>query len=57
MQEEYLYEHIPVVMTGRNATRFLPSGKIDELFEITPYDQSQGSWKKWVHAVDLYRIS
>jgi len=54
--EEYIFEHTPVVKTGRKAARRLPSGKMDELIEITPHDPDQGSWKKWVRATELYRI-
>lgn len=63
--ETYIYDNTEVVKTGRKAikekeqkqkrsVRTPPSQDI--LFEITPADQENGSWKKWVRQVDLYEI-
>lgn len=52
----YVYDNVEVTKTSRTATRNLPSGKIDTLIEITPNDQSIGTWKKWVREVDLFVV-
>lgn len=60
MSEEmnvFVYEDVAVVLTGRTAGRSLRSQKIDTLLEITPQDQEQGSWKKWVREVELFTIN
>lgn len=52
----YLHEDVEVRKTGRVATRKLRNDKIDERVEITPVDQVNGIWKKWVRLTDLYEI-
>ena len=52
----YLHEDVEVRKTGRTATRKLRNDKIDERVEITPVDQVNGIWKKWVRLTDLYVI-
>lgn len=52
----YVFDNVEVKKTGRNAQRKLKSGKVDELFEITPVDEHVGQWKKWVHEVELFAV-
>ena len=53
----YVYDNTEVSLTGRSANRDLPSGKIDTLVEITPTDQTIGTWKKWVTFKSLYKVA
>ena len=63
----YVYNGTEVVLTGRTADRDLGSPItrgtrkteqkfIDTLHEITPEDNENGSWKKWVRIEELYQI-
>lgn len=52
----YVYENIEVRKTGRKAERKLKSGKVDVVIEITPMDQTIGSWKKWVVEDALFEV-
>lgn len=54
--KSYVYENTEVQLTGRSGQRKLPSGKVDEVVEVTPVDQMVGSWKKWVHKSSLYEV-
>lgn len=63
-QEQFVYNGIIVVKTGRKAkkdqeamtVRRTRTTTADELYEITPFDQEEGSWKKWVRLNELYTI-
>jgi hypothetical protein len=50
----YVYDNVEVKKTGRQAERALRAGKEDVIFEITPVDQRDGTWRKWVRDADLY---
>lgn len=62
----YIYDDTEVKLTGREATkhsgpgvarRTAPRGHLDIKVEITPKDNSTGTWKKWVKQEDLYTIT
>lgn len=63
-QEQFVYSGTIVVKTGRRAkkdvealtTRRTRTIAADELYEITPADKEEGSWKKWVRLNELYTI-
>lgn len=44
----FVLENIEVKKTGRTATRTLGSGKVETVVEITPVNDRDGMWKKWV---------
>jgi len=52
----YVFDNVEVKKTGRNAQRKLKSGKVEELFEITPVNENVGTWKKWVHEAELFAV-
>lgn len=60
----YVFQNTEVKLTGRTANKELKPTrrtKSDEpniatLYEITPVDQLNGSWKKWVRLVELFEI-
>ena len=66
MEEKYVFDNMEVVKTGRKAIKDkptkanrsdrTPTKQDDVLYEITPADKENGSWKKWVRNIDLYRI-
>lgn len=54
----FVYDNIAVEQTGRCASRTLPSGKVDVVYEITPVDKIEnGGWRKWVRIGDLYTVN
>lgn len=61
---QYVYNGQVVKMTGRKArkdeaattTTRRRTTTADELFEITPINSEDGSWKKWVRMNELYTI-
>lgn len=55
-EKRYVYDNAEVVKTGRIAKKELRSGKVDELFEVTPCDERVGSWKKWVREAELFEV-
>jgi len=55
-EEMFVFENTEVKLTSRVASKELPSGKTDTLYEITPVDNSYGNWKKWVRMEQLYKI-
>lgn len=55
-RKTYLLDDIEVVLTGRTATRKLKRDRTDKRHEVTPSDNTSGSWKKWVRMTDLYEI-
>ncbi len=52
----FVYEGLEVKLTSRKANRTLKNNKIDEIYEITPANSEQGTWKKWIRKPDLYEI-
>lgn len=54
--KRYVYDNVEVIKTGRSAKKPLRSGKIDELFEITPVETMDGTWKKWVREIELFEV-
>jgi len=51
----YVYENIEVKKTGRTASRTIgTSTKIQVVVEITPTDEDDGTWKKWVNPDQLF---
>jgi len=52
----YVYTDTEVRLTGRTAKRKGPGGKEQELVEITPSDEDNGTWKKWVPMSVLFEI-
>lgn len=54
--KRYVYDNVEVVKTGRSAQKPLRSGKVDELFEITPVEHIDGTWKKWVREIELFEV-
>ena len=55
LEQAYVYDGQEVKMTGRQAKK---EGVAKEhlLYEITPVDELQGGWKRWVRITDLYSI-
>lgn len=61
MSERYVYNGTEVEMTGRVAKKDIPmrgrnTTHLSFLYEITPVDNEEGSWKKWVQMGELYEI-
>jgi hypothetical protein len=54
----YVYEGKEWVLTGREAHRTLPSGKIKKLIEIRPIDvdPNEKLYNRWVEREELYTI-
>ena len=52
----YVYDNVEVKKTTRHANKTLASGKVDILYEITPVQQTTGTWKKWVRDAELFVI-
>lgn len=61
--KKFVFNGIEVVLTGRTAERKLSSRSkrvndyVDVLHEIKPFNVEDGSFKKWVHLVELYEIT
>jgi len=59
MIENYVYDGVQVVKTGRTAVKKHPKKQeliIDTLVEISPTDAESFKWKKWVRENDLFKI-
>ena len=54
--DHFVLNDTEVKLTGRRATRPGPGGKVQELVEVTPADEDQGTWKKWVPRSTLFKI-
>ena len=54
--QRYVYDNVEVIKTGRTAKKPLRSGKVDELFEVTPVEAFDGTWKKWVRDGELFEV-
>jgi len=52
----YVLGDTEVRLTGRIAARPAPGGKKQELVEVTPADDENGTWKKWVPRQSLFEI-
>jgi hypothetical protein len=62
----YVYEQTEVVLTGRKAQREIAPRRKNtrskdithpiELVEVTPKDEENGSWKKFIRMTELYKI-
>ncbi len=52
----YVYNDIEVKLTGRKASKPGVGGKVSVLHEITPADENNGDWKKWVPMQVLFQI-
>ena len=53
----FVYNNVEVTRTGRTAEKKLGSGRVDKLFEITPIDKFDGTWKKWVRDAELFDVN
>lgn len=54
--ETFVHGETEVKKTGREATRPLPGGKTMTLVEITPVNDYDGTWKKFVNPNSLLTI-
>lgn len=45
-----------VKLTGRKAVRAGAGGKPQELVEVTPVHEDQGTWKKWIPMSTLFKV-
>jgi hypothetical protein len=52
----FVLADVEVKLTGRKASRPLAGGKSQELVEVTPTDENNGDWKKWVPRASLFEI-
>lgn len=52
----YVLNDTEVRMTGRVAKRQGPGNKETTLVEVTPADEDNGTWKKWVPMSTLFEI-
>jgi hypothetical protein len=46
-----------VKLTGRVAGRAIGANKSQELVEVTPSEEENGTWKKWVPKSSLFKIN
>lgn len=53
---KFVLNDVEVKLTGRKAER-KAIGKMQELVEVTPADDSDGTWKKWVPRATLFQIA
>ena len=56
MEESFVFGETEVKKTGRSATRPIPGNKVMVLVEITPVDENDGTWKKFVNPSSLLTI-
>lgn len=55
--ETYVLGEIEVKKTGRSAEKPVPGGKQKMVVvEVTPADDNDGTWKKWVNPSNLFQI-
>ncbi len=54
--ETYVHGEVEVKKTGREAERPLPGNKKQVLVEITPVNDYDGTWKKWVNPSTLFKV-
>ena len=61
-EKTYVHKDIEVKLTGRTANKELKATRRNQnpsavmLYEITPVDSMNGSWKKWVRMAELFEI-
>lgn len=53
----YVLNDTEVRLTGRTAKKPGIGGKETELVEVTPVDEDNGTWKKWVPMKTLFEIN
>jgi len=56
MSETFVHAETEVKKTGRKATKPMVGNKILELVEITPINEFDGTWKKFVNPNSLLTI-
>ncbi len=67
LAKTYVFNNTEVRCTGRTADRQVtktprrtagkePTTSVTTLYEVTPTDQLNGSWKKWVRMAELFEI-
>lgn len=54
--EKFVHGEVEVRKTGRTAQKPAPGGKVMILAEITPVNEYDGLWKKWVNPAALFAI-
>lgn len=54
--QTYVLNDTEVKLTGRVAKRAGPGNKQQELVEVTPAEEDNGTWKKWVPRSTLFEI-
>jgi len=54
--ESFVLGEVEVRKTGRSATKPLLGGKTMELVEVTPLNEYDGTWKKFVNPNSLLTI-
>jgi hypothetical protein len=52
----YVLQDTEVKLTGRTAERKMAGDKVQTLVEVTPADEDNGNWKKWVPKATLFEI-
>jgi hypothetical protein len=60
-KQTYIFQGVEVVMTGRIAIRETPTTRGKQpikttLYEVTPADKEEGSWKRWAGLSDMYKV-
>lgn len=53
----YVLQDTEVKLTGRTASKKGVGTKVNELVEVTPSDEDNGTWKKWVPLHTLFQIA
>ena len=56
MTPTYVLHDTEVKLTGRKASKKGLGAKTVELIEVTPVDENNGTWKKWVPMGTLFEI-
>lgn len=55
--ETFVLGDIEVKKTGRTASKPMPGGKSMVVVEVTPVNEDDGTWKKWVRPDTLFIIA
>lgn len=55
-EQTFVHGEWEVRKTGRTATKPMPGGKQMVMCEITPVNEDDGNWKKWVNPQTLFSI-
>lgn len=53
----YVLHDTEVKLTGRRASKKGVGTKTNELVEVTPFEEDNGNWKKWVPMNTLFEIN